>query len=1501
MNVVFLTAPSADAQPLVEAAAANGHAVAHCHTPAEAARALQSAGGGAAAMLGFASPELDELVSLLRREAGPRTTVLAAAGSLPHQLEAIAAGADDVFDPGDPGSLATRLAVIERRATLAPPGPADMLVANAADAIYTITLDGYFTSGNPAAEELTGYPLSELIGTHMSRIIAPEHLDRIADEIRAKVAGEKQATFVEIDIIRADGERIPIEITSRLFVRDGEVAGIQGLARDLRARRTLERDIAFRAELLDNVEAATYAGDMDGRVIYWNSAAAELFGYTAREALGAHVGKLIVPREEGKRADRNVEELRAGRKVVGEYLLMKKDGSTFPAHVTNAPVYHADGSVAAIVAICIDLTERRAQEERLAGLAAIVESSNDAVIQHDLEGRIVSWNAAAERIYGYTAAEVLGKHFSVLAPESERHEVEAVRQRVLAGFRVRARPSQRLRRDGSIADLNIAFFPVHAADGRITGTATVARDVTEQARADQERRRLAAIVESATEAIIGRDNQLRVVSWNGAAERLFGWSLEELVGSFAWEVVPEDLVEETRGMAARLREGLTVAAETERIDRAGRRFPVELNSFPVRDASGAVVGSATFIRDIREKKSAEQALESARAAVAESEAILQAVFNGTSETLWMWDRDLRLITANRAAVQLAESVLGRVPRAGESMELDVVPELWPGFQKHHRRALDGAPFVIEAQLPHPNGEASWFEYAYNPVRDEAGTVVAVVLAGRDITARRRAEAERQQMDARYRAIVDGTSDGLFILDVEGDGAARVFRVALINRAFSRMSGLDPERVAGKRVEQIFRGAVLENACNRYAAAIASGGTITYEEPLIVNQPRWVAVTMTALFEPGGRCYRIVGSARDITERRRSQETVERLARIIESASDAVVSADTEGHIVYWNPAAEHIYGYPAAEVLGNHFRMLMPEDESDESVARWEAVLAGDTTSVRRVRRRHKAGHIIDLDISLFPLRDLEGKVIGTASVATDVTDKLRYERELLERAADLEAVFASSTEGIILFKPDLRIQSFNDAARKLIRRLHGGYMQVADSALQWVSETEHPAFIRNFEMALGGRSFTFSREVTPPGETLWWEFTFGPVRMADGTTRGVALGIRDITARKRTDETLLQAQKAESLAVLAGGIAHDFNNLLVGILGNAGLALAELAPTSPARPTIEAIETAGQRAAELARQMLAYSGRGRFVVQNVDLNSLVEEMAHLLRVSIGKGVRLNYQFERDLPPVEGDATQLRQVVMNLVVNASDAIGDAEGVVSITTRVIEASRQLLAETYLSPSLRPGPYVAIDVADTGSGMDAETLSRIFDPFFTTKFTGRGLGLAAVLGIMRGHRGAIKVESEPGRGTTFRLLFPAARADEAPAPRAPAQLAWRGSGTVLLVDDEPSVRAVTARALRSFGFDVLEAADGLEGVETFETNRENIVCTLLDITMPRMGGEEALHAIRRIDPAARVLLMSGFSEDEATGRFAGLGITGFVQKPYELSALRAAMQEALAGAG
>jgi signal transduction histidine kinase/ActR/RegA family two-component response regulator len=390
---------------------------------------------------------------------------------------------------------------------------------------------------------------------------------------------------------------------------------------------------------------------------------------------------------------------------------------------------------------------------------------------------------------------------------------------------------------------------------------------------------------------------------------------------------------------------------------------------------------------------------------------------------------------------------------------------------------------------------------------------------------------------------------------------------------------------------------------------------------------------------------------------------------------------------------------------------------------------------------------------------------------------------------------------------------------------------------------------------------------------------------------------VRDITERRRTEEALMQAQKLESLGVLAGGIAHDFNNMLVAIMGNAGLALSELQAESPAYETVQEIELAARRAAELARQMLAYSGKGRLTVNTVDLTALVEEIPHLLRTSIGKGVTLRYDLGRNIPAVEADATQLRQVVMNLVINASDAIGQDEGVIAISTGVIDANRDYLRSVYIPGEPKPGRYCYLDVRDTGSGMSQETLAKIFDPFFTTKFTGKGLGLAAVLGIVRGHKGTIKVESSPGQGTTFRLLLPATdgTAQQAVA-QANADSQWRGQGTVLVVDDEDSVRHVTGRALKMMGFDVIEAEDGQVGFDLFREQHESIACVLMDMTMPRMNGETAARKMRELDSAVPIILMSGFDEGEMATRFRDAGMAGFVQKPYEIRTLREALRQA-----
>jgi PAS domain S-box-containing protein len=430
--------------------------------------------------------------------------------------------------------------------------------------------------------------------------------------------------------------------------------------------------------------------------------------------------------------------------------------------------------------------------------------------------------------------------------------------------------------------------------------------------------------------------------------------------------------------------------------------------------------------------------------------------------------------------------------------------------------------------------------------------------------------------------------------------------------------------------------------------------------------------------------------------------------------------------------------------------------------------------------------------------------------------------------------------------------------------------------------------------------------QTTPRGHRIWLRTSKIPLRDADGRIVGVLGTYEDITASKNAEEQqreleaqMQHAQKLESLGILAGGIAHDFNNLLVAVLGHADLALDVAPPDAPSRPHLQEIRTAATRARELTNQMLAYSGKGRFVIERLNLNSVVEEMSHLLETSIPKKASMVRELAEGLPVVEVDVAQIRQVVMNLVTNAAESL-TGEGRIVLRTGRGQRDGKTPVEPGSAQSLADGEYVVVEVEDDGCGMNKETQARLFEPFFTTKFQGRGLGLAAVLGIVRGHGGAIEVESEQGRGSTFRVLLPAQPAvalEPSPIEAAPSRGTVAG-GTVLVVDDEESVRDVASRMLEREGYAVLLAGDGAEALRIFTGHADRIGLVLLDMTMPRKNGIETFAELRALDPAVRVVLTSGYDRQEATQELVDRGLAGFLQKPFTLEDLRTCLREALA---
>ena len=519
------------------------------------------------------------------------------------------------------------------------------------------------------------------------------------------------------------------------------------------------------------------------------------------------------------------------------------------------------------------------------------------------------------------------------------------------------------------------------------------------------------------------------------------------------------------------------------------------------------------------------------------------------------------------------------------------------------------------------------------------------------------------------------------------------------------------------------------------------------------------------------------------------------------------------------------------------------------------------------------------------------------ASIFEDVTEQIRAIEALRQSEASYRGLFDGVHEAIYIQDKEGRFVDVNRGALEMYGYRREDFIGRTPEFLSAPGMNDLAAVQSRIQRAFAGEPQQFE---------FWGRRKNGEafpkeVRVYPGTYFGqdvvVALSI-DISERRRSEEALRQAQKLESLGVLAGGIAHDFNNLLTAIMGNLNLAQMNLPDAAPAQPYLDAVERTVLKASDLTKQMLAYSGKGRFVVKAQDLNVIVKEMLHLLQVSISKKADLRIELQEDLPAILAEAAQVQQVVMNLVTNASDSLGARQGIIRVATTLELLEPAVIRRQFPNQDLLPGEYVVLEVADTGCGIPEDVLGRIFDPFFTTKTAGRGLGLSALLGILRGHRAGIRIHSEPGKGSTFDVFFPASKDSAAPDQSSGPGQHGSMSGTVLLVDDEEMILDSTGRALESMGLRVVTARDGVQGMERFLELGPELSLVVMDLSMPRMDGATAFMAMHKARPEIPVLLSSGYDPQEPGEDLMGKGLAGFIQKPYRVKDLGAAVVAAMA---
>ena len=606
-------------------------------------------------------------------------------------------------------------------------------------------------------------------------------------------------------------------------------------------------------------------------------------------------------------------------------------------------------------------------------------------------------------------------------------------------------------------------------------------------------------------------------------------------------------------------------------------------------------------------------------------------------------------------------------------------------------------------------------------------------------------------------------------------------------------------------------------------------------------------------------------------------------------------------LTVWNAKAEEIMGIPRNKILGkSDAEIFPPEEVAERRKADLRVLESGEMLDIPEETVMSPAHGPVHLHTIKVPVRDEDGRPQFLLGISEDITLFKRIEEELRRSQASLAEAQRIARMGSWELDHPSGAVFWSDELFRILGHEPGDLTPSMDTFLQQC----HPEDLEHVRVMLQQVSETGvpitldHRLVLEDGQERHLISHVEVQRDPEGRLLKLLGTSQDITERRITEDALRQTQRLESLGVLAGGIAHDFNNLLTAIMGNLNLAQELASEDHPASPYLKKIESTVSRASNLSRQMLAYSGRGTFIIKPLDLNLLIQEMTHLLEVSLSKKVTMQFSLDPSLPWIEADEGQVQQVVMNLVTNASEAIGDRQGLITLTTCQREVGEDTMARYFPGQEVPPGTYVSFEVRDTGCGMGVDVLARLFEPFFTTKFSGRGLGLSAMRGIIRGHKGGIRVESEPGNGSLFQLFFPVIADPQPTHSRAEAGSTQQTKGTILIADDEPIIRAATSEMFQNLGFRVLEAADGLEAIEFFRSHSKEISAVLLDLTMPRLDGREALREILNIRPDAKVILCSGYHEQEALQGTEARRVAGFLPKPYRMRELKALFEKVLA---
>ena len=1377
---------------------------------------------------------------------------------------------------------------------------------------------------NDAFLKTYGYTEAEVLGRDIGLVRSPNNDPALTATIHpGTLAGGWQGELLNR---RKDGTEFTVHLISSV-VRDerGEVVAMVGVARDIseqrRAKDALQRERSLLRTLIDNLPDAIYVKDSACRTTIANVADVRWMGRQSEAEVLQKSDFDFYPADIAAAyyaADQSV--IQTGTPVLNkEESLLDKEGKTHFFSTSKLPLRDERGQIIGLVGVGREVTEQKRAEDALrhekALMDALMDNIPDSIYFKDRQCRLVRINRKMMQSLNLDEmSQAIAKTDVELYGEEFGRKTLAIDQQLMeSGEPIIGLVETRQLQDGQINWTSTTKVPLRDNGGQVVGLVGITREINELMRAQEEREHerslLRTLIDNLPDYIYVKDTEGRFVVANRAVVRQLGFASEgELVGKSDFDLFPRELAarnyadEQTiiqSGQGLYNYEGPTVDANKEEKDRW-----VSTTKVPLRDGQGKITGFVGIGRDITGRKRSE-------AALFESERKYRGIFENIQDVYYETTLDGTILEISPSIEAVSAGQYKRADLIGKSMY-----EFYPDERERQTllAALQQRSSVTDYEITLRNRDGSLIPCSISAKvqGDPQGHPATIIGSLRSITERKIAEQDLERERNLLRTLIDAIPDEIAVKDVER-------RFLVVNPATVRaLNRASADEIIGKRDEDFIAEHLVEDVKWEESAVLAVGGHSRNRvadkiDPETGEIEQSLLVSKIPLKDHEGKIIGLVGINRDITELKQAHEMLEKertlLLTLIESIPDEVCLKDLRHRYLVANGALIMALGATSLEALiGKTDQDFVPPALAQQHFAEEEAIVGSGEPIINReeTKLNPDTGEIEKCALTTkVPVRDQTGKTIGILVVNRDITGRKRAEEALRSSEEKFRALFEESKDCIYISSADGKLLDINaagvemfgyDSREELLRMDLGSDLYVdSQRREQFLSQMNQQGFVKDFEAVLkrkdGGKLIVLETATAVQDKQ-------GNVVMYRGT-------IRDVTKQRQLERQVIQAQKMESLGLLAGGIAHDFNNILGIILGHT--AIIERAGKEPAvlKDSANEITTAVQRGANLVRQILTFARKADATAEPVNVNVIIRELSKMIGDTFPKTIALSLDLGKSIPIIMMDQTQLHQALLNLCVNARDAITDpsagklGRGELKIKTRVVEGGevRKKFSEASAAE------YICISVSDSGMGMDDVTKQHIFEPFFTTKEMGKGtgLGLSVVYGIIKAHHGHIEVESEVGNGTTFSAYLPVTGVAASPAAQVEAgsEKTPGGTETILLVEDEQNLLALMKSMLERAGYTVLTATDGMGAIKVFSLNKERIALVLTDIGLPKLDGVAVVTSIMEIDPSVRVILASGYLEPNLKSNLLRAGAKDFVQKPYNPHVVLRKIREVLDG--